>query len=184
MITSKEAFRPYHDPEQFDRIKDMDSVSEMWLNSVKTYPDAIAIEDNGSKYTYAQIDADISRFRPLIRRDGEAPRIGIYCPNSYDFVRAYLSVVTLGYTAVILPPQLDAMTVFGCVMKFSVSALICHPSLKENTQILAAKRPDVPIILSDAAGEETAEAVLPSGDTPCVIMFTGGTTGKSKGALL
>lgn len=182
---TKEMFRKYCDPAQFDRIVDMESVSEMWENSVKSYPDIIAVEDNGVTYTYAAVNDDVSRFRSLVKSDSDnKPRVGIYCPNSYDFVRAYLSVTTLGYTAVILPPQLDNMTVFGCVMKFGISALIYHPSLKENLGILSAKRPDVKLIASDAQSDTVTEIAYPSGEDPCVIMFTGGTTGRSKGALL
>lgn len=181
---NKEIFRKYGDPEQFDRIVDRDSVSEMWQYSVEQYPDIVAIEDDGKQYTYAAIEEDVSRFRTLIRREGKKPRVGILCPNSYDFVRAYLAVTTLGYTAVILPPQLDAMTVFGCVMKFGIEELIYHPSLQEKTSIVAAKRPDAALIASDAVGETAAPSVLPCADDPCVIMFTGGTTGRSKGALL
>ena len=181
---NREAFKKYMDPAEFDRIVELDSVSEMWQNSVREYPDAIAIEDNGKKYTYADIDMDISHFRSLIKSGGRKLRVGVYCPNSYDFVRAFLSVTTLGYTAVILPPQLDAMTVFGCVMKFQIDALVCHPVLMENTAILSAKRPDVPIIASDAQSDAAADMAFPDGSDPCVVMFTGGTTGKSKGALL
>lgn len=181
---TKEIFKKYTDPEQFARIVDMDSVSEMWQNSVKNYPDAIAIEDDGKKYTYAQIDADVSNFRSLIKSDNKKLRVGIYCTNSYDFVRAFLAVTTLGCTAVILPPQLDQMTVFGCVMKYGVDKLIYHPALKDNTAFVAQKRPDVALIASDAESDTACEMVFPSGDDPCVMMFTGGTTGKSKGALL
>ena len=182
--TGREVFKKYMDPAEFERIVEMDSVSEMWQNSVRQYPDAIAIEDNGKKYTYSDIDQDISHFRSLIKSDGKKLRVGVYCPNSYDFVRAFLSVTTLGYTAVILPPQLDAMTVFGCVMKFRIDALVCHPALMENTAVLSAKRPDVPIILSDAQSDTATDMAFPDGSDPCVVMFTGGTTGKSKGALL
>lgn len=181
---TKEIFRKYADPKQFDRIVEFDTVTQMWENSVKEFPDAIAIEDNGSSYTYADIDADIRRLRSLIRSDGEKHRVAIYCPNSYEFVRAYLATVTLGYTAVILPPQLDAMTVFGCVMKFGVDTLICHPALRENAAIVAQKRPDVKLISADAEGEDECDAVTPDGGDPCVIMFTGGTTGVPKGAML
>ena len=183
-MTSREPFRKYCDPKQFDRIVEMDSVSEMWKNSVEQYPDVIAIEDDGNKYTYAQIEADVKRFRSPIQREDKKPRVGIYCPNSYDFVRAYLAVTTLGYTAVILPPQLDKMTVFGCVMKFGIDTLVYHPALKENLEILSMKRPDVKVISSDAEGETEVDMAFPDGNDPCVIMFTGGTTGKSKGALL
>ncbi len=181
---NRERFRKYTDPAEFERLVDMDNVSEMWQRSVRDYPDVIAIEDNGNQYTYAQIDADVSRFRSLIKREDKTRRVGIYCPNSYDFVRTYLAVTTLGYTAVILPPQLDGVTVFGCVMKFGIDMLIYHPALKENTAFLSEKRPDVTLIKSDSQGETDTDMVFPSGDTPCVIMFTGGTTGKSKGALL
>lgn len=182
---TKEIFKQYTDPEQFDRIVDKDSVSEMWRDSVTAYPDAVAIEDDGKSYTYADIEADVSRLRTVIKSDDDRIlRVGIYCPNSYDFVRAFLAVTTLGYTAVILPAQLDQMTVFGCTMKYALDAIIYHPSLIENTAITASKRPDVALISSDTQGDTATEMVFPSGDTPCVIMFTGGTTGKSKGALL
>ena len=180
---NKEYFRKYCNPSQFDRIVDRDSVSEMWQNSVAQYPDVVAIEDDGRKLTYAQIESDVSRFRSLLGAE-QKERIGIYCPNSYEFVRAYLAVTTLGKTAVILPPQLDAMTVFGCVMKFGISKLIYAPALQENTAIVVAKRPDVALISADAQGVEAIDMVFPDADDPCVIMFTGGTTGRSKGALL
>ena len=182
---SKEIFKQYTDPEQFDRIVDKDSVSEMWRDSVTAYPDVVAIEDDGKRYTYADIEADVSRLRTVIKSDDDkCLRVGVYCPNSYDFVRAFLAVTTLGYTAVILPAQLDQMTVFGCTMKYGLDMIIYHPSLRENTAITASKRPDVALISSDTQGDTATEMVFPSGDTPCVIMFTGGTTGKSKGALL
>ena len=181
---TKEIFKKYTDPEQFERIIDYDSVSEMWQASVTNYPDTVAIEDDGKRYTYAQIEADVSRLRTVIKSDDKALRVGVYCPNSYDFVRSFLAVTTLGYTAVILPAQLDAMTVFGCTMKYGLDMILYHPSLQENTAITAEKRPDVTLIASDTQGDAATEMAFPSGDTPCVIMFTGGTTGKSKGALL
>ena len=123
---SKEIFKQYTDPEQFDRIVDKDSVSEMWRDSVTAYPDVVAIEDDGKRFTYADIEADVSRLRTVIKSDDDKSlRVGVYCPNSYDFVRAFLAVTTLGYTAVILPAQLDNMTVFGCTMMFGLIPIPC-----------------------------------------------------------
>ena len=182
---TRELFKKYCDPDRFERIIEMDSVSQMWERCIKDYPDLVAVEDDGRSFTYSDIDSDIKGFRSLLKADGEkALRIGIYCPNSYEFVRAYLSAVTLGYTAVILPPQLDAPTVFGCAMKYGIDKLVYHPALKDNTSILASKRPDVGLIPADAEGKEPCDMVYPDGSAPCVIMFTGGTTGRSKGALL
>lgn len=185
IISNRDAFRKYCSPEVFDRIVEFDTVSEMWQHCVKNYADAVAIEDDGKTYTYAAVDADVKRFRTLLKNGGSAPkRVGIYAKNSYDFVKAYLAAVTLGCAAVILPPQLDAPTVFGCTMKYGIDTLVYYPDMKDNTAVVAAKRPDVALISSDSSCDEETDAVIPDGDAPCVIMFTGGTTGKSKGALL
>lgn len=180
---TRELFRKYTDAETFSKIKDYDTVSEMWLNCVKEYADNTAIVDNGSSYSFTQLEADTADFRASLKAD-DAIRVGIYAANSYDFVKAYLAVVTMGYTAVILPAQLDAMTVFGCCMKFGINKLVYQPELKDNTAIVAAKRPDIELVSIDAKSGKSENAVITSGKTPCVVMFTGGTTGKSKGALL
>ena len=180
---TRELFSKYTDEETFNKIREYDTVSEMWLECIKNYSDRPAIIDNGISCSYNQLEADTADFRGAVKADG-AIRVGIYSANSYDFVKAYLAVVTLGYCAVILPAQLDAATVFGCCMKFGINKLVYQPELKDNTGIVAAKRPDIELINIKAKSGKSESAVVTSGKTPCVIMFTGGTTGRSKGALL
>ena len=179
--TDREKFRKYTSPETFEKIVSFASVGEMWKNRSALFADLTAIEDDGKKYTYAELEKDASYFRPLL---GEGKRAAILCPNSYEFVKAYLAVVTSGNTAVILPPQLPAEAVFGCCMKLGANELIYHPALEEKLTTVKAAAPQLPLI------DVTAKADAPAGITeakpedPCAIMFTGGTTGRSKGALL
>lgn len=185
MLTSREPFAKYCSEETFAQIKEYDTVSQMWLHSLKEYADDIAVEDDGKKYTYAQIEEDIAFFRTLLKDDsGKKQRIGICAKNSYDFVKAYLAVVTLGCCAVILPPQLDAPTVFGCSMKFSLDKIVYAPDMEESLCVLRSQRPDFAVVSTSQTSDEKTDPVIPKGDDPCVVMFTGGTTGKSKGALL
>lgn len=177
-----ERFRKYTDEATFKKIVQYDTVAEMWEHTAAENADVIAIEDAGLQYTYRKLDDDVAHFRTCI--SGRGARVGLLVANSYDFVKAFLAVVTSGCTAVILPPQLPAEAVFGCAMKFGLSQLIYAAPTKEKTAILAQNRPDV--VLTDAAEmpKGSAGAVKADGASPCVIMFTGGTTGKSKGALL
>lgn len=182
---SREIFRKYTNTETFEKIVEMESVSEMWARCIRDYPMQPAIVDNGASYTYEQLDQDISCFRTLLRKqDGSGGRIGIFVPNSYEFVKAFLAAVTLGSCAVILPPQLDEMSVFGCCMKYGIEMLVYAPELSEKTSLVASKRPDIVLISSSETSSENTPMIFPESKAPCVIMFTGGTTGKSKGALL
>ena len=182
MITkSADVFRKYTSPETFGRIKEYPSVSAMWADCVKSYADDVAIEDDGKKYTYAELEADAALLRAAIADASDSPRVAILAANSYDFVRAYLAVVTLGRTAVILPAQLDAPTVFGCCMKYGAGLLIYQTALAERTSAAAGR---VALLPADARGAAPAAIAECDAETPCVIMFTGGTTGRSKGALL
>lgn len=182
---SREVFRKYTDPEIFEKIREYGTVSEMWEVCLREYAGQVAIEDDGKSYTYAQLEADAADLRTLLVRDDPAPRrVGILIPNSYAFVRAYLAAVTLGDTAMILPVQLDETAVFGCCMKYGLDALIYDPALAEKTALAAARAPQVQLIAADAVSGTKTPLRACKKDDPCVIMFTGGTTGKSKGALL
>lgn len=183
--TSAEPFRRYMDPGEFERIRPYESLTAMWRASVEQFGPQPAIEDDGRTYTYAELEADAALYRAVLTDAGveKGDRVGILCVNSYDFVKTFLAAVTLGCTAVILPPHLDAGSVFGCSMLYGLKALVYHPSLEESTA-LAAERAKIALLSSAAVGGRAAEAVDAAGNAPCVMMFTGGTTGKSKGALL
>lgn len=187
MKTQNDAFRPYADAETFAKIVEMDSVSEMWAHCLKEYAEKEAIWDDGQKYTYAAIEEDCKALRAVLLQKGlqKGDNVGIYAPNSYEFVKAYLSAVTLGLCAVILPPHLDDQTVFGCTMKFQLKAVIYHPAFEEKTVFAKTHGSKALFISSMEKTEEKAELVTGlTRKDPAVVMFTGGTTGKSKGALL
>ncbi|MBP5225218.1 MAG: AMP-binding protein, partial [Lachnospiraceae bacterium] len=78
-------------------------------------------------------------------------------------------------------PQLDAPTVFGCCMKYGAGLLVYQPALAERTAVAEGK---VALLAADAAGEAPTPAAEVAAEAACCVMFTGGTTGRSKGALL
>lgn len=186
MMDSREFFRKYANPEEFDRIVEMDTVVEMWERCRKDYPDRIAIEDNGQQYTYAQLDKDIASFRGVLVTNGlvKGTRIGVFARNSYDLVKMFLAIVTLGACAAILPAHLDERTIYGVSLKFGLRGLVYAPEMEEKIQLARSNNQNLKVLSSLEEGEPVDMPKDVSKNDPAVIMFTGGTTGRSKGALL
>lgn len=181
---SREAFRRFTDDETFERIRSFGTFQEMWASCLSAYPEQTAIEDNGVRYTYAALEDEAAAFRTVLAAGGAPKKVAVFGPNSFALVKTLIGAVTLGCTAAVLPAQLPDMAVLGCCMKFGVEALIYDPALKDRVQLAAQKLPGLRLIASDeTAAEKTAMRPVRPED-PCLIMFTGGTTGKSKGALL
>lgn len=187
MITDKrEKFRPYTKPEDFARIIERESVSEMWESCVKEFADIAAIQDNETSHTYSELEDDAAKFRTLLleKTDDEHKRVAILAQNSYDFVKAFIAVTTLGLTAVIMPAHLDKTAVFGCCMKFGISAVVYQGSLEESVSLAKDKLGHIGFIEITETSDVPSPMVKCEAKTPCVMMFTGGTTGKSKCAML
>ncbi len=179
-------FKNCTDAETLKRIKCFDSVNEMWANSVKEFASQVALADPTRQLTYSELDAEVAKFRSVLKANGLAKGdfVGVYAPNTLEWVKAYLAVSTLGCCAVLLPPHLPEQALFGCGMKFQMKAIVYHPALQAKIDALNAMPHKMKLInvMETSASLEPAVEVGPK--DPAVIIFTGGTTGKSKGALL
>ena len=158
------AFRNYTDAETYARIIDYPNVTAMWTHSVATFPSNIAIID-GSPYTYRELDHEISTFRTVLKHSGVSPRdvVGVLCPNSIGFARAFLAAATYGAPAVLMPVHLDASTVSGIAQKVGMKAIVYDESLSEKTTVVQAAAPHVALIPSSAT------AIL-VGATPSIVV--------------
>ncbi|MBR6271075.1 MAG: acyl--CoA ligase [Lachnospiraceae bacterium] len=181
---SSEIFRKYTDAETFSGITEYKTVSEMWEQCLAKWPDAAAIEDDGKTYSYSDLERDAAKLRTALAGCPTGTRVALLAANSYDFVKAYLAIVTSGCAAAVFPAHLPAEAVFGCCMVFGVSKLFYQPGFEEKLNILKQQRPDIECIATNAPYNEATPLRRCEPSAPCAIMFTGGTTGKSKGALL
>ena len=184
-MNMNEKFKKYTDEETFSKIVSFPSITAMWEDRAATYADRVAIVD-GEEYTYARLNDDVAAFRTVLAQNGATPGslIGILCPNSYGFVKAYLAATTFGVPAVLMPTHLDEMTVFGIASKFGMKAVVYDESLETKVAVLREKNPAVALIPSSATADVATPSVPVPSETPAAILFTGGTTGKSKGAKL
>jgi acyl-CoA synthetase (AMP-forming)/AMP-acid ligase II len=110
----------YTDAKDVARIVDYDCISRMIEERFKEYKENPAIVDAGKTYTYKELDQAVGALRKTLLHAGlqAGDRVGVFYPNSVDFVVAALAVITSGAVAVLLPYQLDEMTLLGCSIKY------------------------------------------------------------------
>lgn len=185
-ILNADVFKKYTDEQTFAKIVDYGTISRMWENCAASYRDTIALEVAGEKYTYAQLDEGAAQLRAALVEQGLKPndRAAVLAANSFEFVKALLAVITAGASALILPAHLDEMSVFGCCMKYGIKALVYQPAMEEKCALAKARCTQTLILNTDAKGEGQVPVYENKPEDPCVMMFTGGTTGKSKVAQL
>ena len=178
-------FDKYTDPATLARIVDYPNVTAMWRECVRKYADLPAIDD-GRTYSYSELDDLVSKVRGMLEKAGVArnAKVGIFMPNSVQFVYSFIGCSTYGATAVLIPPQLDDVTLFGFSMKYGLDALLTVEAMLPKTGVLATKRPGFPVLDAGNPGEDRATDLDMNTDSPCAVMFTGGTTGRSKGVIL
>ena len=186
MKYAENVFVKYTGEENIKRIKCFDSLTELWETSVKEFSNQVCLADKDRNLTYQQLDEEVARFRAVLKRNGinKGDFVGVFAPNTIEWVKAYLAVETLGAVAVLLPPHLPEQALFGCGMKFQMKAIVYNTALQAKIDALNQMPHKMVLINVMETSDDVVPSVTPLPKDPAAILFTGGTTGKSKGALL
>jgi malonyl-CoA/methylmalonyl-CoA synthetase len=150
--------------------------------SLTARQDSPALEWQGRTYTFGELDVRSNRLAHLLAARGlhTGDRLAIYLSNCVEWIDLYLACVKLGVVVVpvnilyrdreiayILADSEPAALVADAVIECAVP--VWHPAqMTVEAATLSVERPVSPL---DA-------------DTPAAIVYTSGTTGASKGAVL
>lgn len=161
-------------------------VIEQLQTSLHTFADRPALNIAACQVTYRQLHihalAIQQRLHPLVAPAQAPPVIGVCLEKSIELYASILAV--LGCGAVYLPLDPEHPPQRHQVMLQSAGACVLldagqHP-LRDRFIALDASRVD----LSDTDITRPLMHARPACDTPCMTLFTSGTTGQPKGVLL
>jgi malonyl-CoA/methylmalonyl-CoA synthetase len=148
--------------EQVNLLRHFDS-------SLRGRPDAIGLEWDGRDFTFGDLEARSNRTAHALRRRGfrKGDRLCVYLANRVELIDLYLACVKLGVIFVPINILYRQREIEHITRDAEPRAVISEADLAS---------------LRGASDERPSESL--DGDTPAAIVYTSGTTGSAKGAVL
>ncbi|NUT08905.1 MAG: long-chain fatty acid--CoA ligase [Nonomuraea sp.] len=146
-------------------------------------PERVAVTYEGGRLTYRELDERVLRLAHALRGLGVRPgdRVAYLGPNHPSFLETLFAAGTLGAVFVPLNTRL-AGPELAYNLADSGAAVLVHASPTDLDVPCRVSLGEVETLIAGAPAGPIDEAVAP--DDPCMIMYTSGTTGRPKGAVL
>jgi len=179
----------------------MASLVELLRSSAKAFGTHAAIQFQGRTISHADFDRYTDRVAAGLSERGVEPgdRVALYCPNSDAFAIAYFGILKTGATVLPLNLLLNPKEIAYILKDAGAKAILYHELFSEQTRMASGQLPGqlslrVCIGTTNPLGDDTWAALLNStapipqpaiADTDlAAILYTSGTTGHPKGAML
>ncbi|KAJ5690097.1 hypothetical protein N7462_004489 [Penicillium macrosclerotiorum] len=165
-----------------DISKDLPS---LFQKQVQATPDAIALEDDGAAYTYAQLDHEVETLASRLRQYGVSrdTLVGVLLPRSAHYVIACLATLRAGGAFLVLELAYPAGLLADVIDDANPAVIITHRSEAGKVQaqcpLITLDEPATELngYAKEAAPSPTSEDL----DRLAFVSYSSGTTGKPKG---
>jgi len=163
--------------------------------SAHRHPDAVCIVSGDARYSWAEVDRTADAFAAgLIQRGLHAgDRVALLLGNCYEFVIAYYGAARAGLVTVPLNPAYTSAEVAVMLADSGARMLVAQQSTEQvgdeaaaalpGCEVVSTSGPDWAGILASGESAVLAESAT-SPDALALLLFTAGTSGRPKGAML
>ena len=159
-----------------------------WLaHRAATMPGTEALRCDEGSFTYADLNQRVLRLAGALQARGAAAgdRIAVLATNSLDLVEAIHAVPRMGAVLVLLNGRLTASELAFQLSDAGVTLLVCHaPTAELAARAAAEANLQEPVALPLAGLEPTQTFESHDLDDVHSIIYTSGTMGRPKGAML
>ncbi|MDB5856204.1 MAG: AMP-dependent synthetase [Herminiimonas sp.] len=161
-------------------------------------PEKIALVAGAQRVPYGRLHADILALANGLHKAGVGPgdRVLVYLPNGVEFVQVIYAVFALGAIVVPVNTRLTPKELAYFAQDSQPVVLFVHSDSLESVLAVEADMPACKwvVVGKAVAGKATFDSLLadgierlpevPASAEDCMIMYTSGTTGKPKGAVI
>jgi long-chain acyl-CoA synthetase len=175
------------------------SIPSAFRAAAERWSAATAIAQPDAEWSFREVDHASDRLSGALAGKGirKGDRVALYCPNSPEFAYTYLGILKAGATVVPVNLLLNPKEIAFILADAGVSGLFFHAALTEQVKAFWRQLPENTWTAQIGQGEAGAElgSLLGQGKEPprpafapaddlAVILYTSGTTGRPKGAML
>jgi long-chain acyl-CoA synthetase len=163
--------------------------------SAQRHPEATCIVSGDDRYSWAEVDRAADAFAAgLVQRGLHAgDRIALLLGNCYEFVIAYYGAARAGLVSVPLNPAYTSPEVAVMLADSGARMILVQPSTERvgdeasaalpGCEVVSVAGPEWAAIVSSGTDAVLAEAAT-APDALALLLFTAGTSGRPKGAML
>ena len=178
------------------------SIPERFRQAAAEFSDHTLVYTPEHAHTFAEIDEKSDRVAAALHRQGvlKGDRIGLYCINGPDFVIAYLGIQKAGAAVVPVNLLISADEIAYILNEAGVKGVIYHQAMADKVAgfreqlaqttcwVCMGDKPlaDTDTLFADwlALEDEAPYQDFDAANDIAVILYTSGTTGAPKGAML